>query len=273
MRKIKTIISKTIEQTVKIFQALVFILFGSKRADCLTRANVVLRIFNTRRKNKGLSSSTFGEQLVLVDAILNIPPDKQGVVAEFGCFKGISTVAISIAAKYAGRRVVVFDSFEGLPEPKEIVHQMVSGAVIDYQKGAYAGTLEEVRSVVSKYGEVEQVEFVRGFFCDTLIIRPPEEKYVLIFEDADLIESVRDILEHAWPRLREGCIFFCHEALDLEVTKLFFNDAYWSKLHGQKSPGLAGVGMGLPIDWGKWGTQEISGRCGSSLAATIKRST
>jgi hypothetical protein len=49
--------------------------------------------------------------------------------------------------------------------------------------------------VVSKYGEVEQVEFVRGFFCDTLTRRPPEEKYVLIFEDADLVESVHDILK------------------------------------------------------------------------------
>lgn len=272
MRKIKAIISKTIEQIVKILQALVFILFGSRQVGCTTRAKVVLRISKARRKNQGLSSSTFGEQLVLAGAILNIPPDKQGFVAEFGCYKGISTVALSIAAKYAGRRVVVFDSFEGLPEPKETVQQIISGAEINYPKGAYAGTLEEVRSVVSQYGEVEQVEFVRGFFCDTLTGRPPGEKYVLIFEDADLVESVRDILKHAWPRLQDGCIFFCHEALDLEVAKLFFDDAYWLRLHGQRAPGLAGVGMGLPIDWGKWGTQEISARCGSSLAAAIKRS-
>lgn len=93
----------------------------------------------------------------------------------------------------------------------------------------------------------------------------------MIFEDADLVESVRDILEHAWPKLQEGCIFFCHEARDLEVAKLFFDDAYWLRLHGRKAPGLAGVGWGLPVGWGKWGSQEIWVRCGSSLAVTIKR--
>lgn len=164
MRTVKSIISKTIEQIVMVFLALVFILFGSKRIGYSARARVVVRIANARRKNKGLSASTFGEQLVLAGAILNIPPGKEGVVAEFGCYKGLSTVAISIAAKYAGRRVMVFDSFEGLPEPKQTVQNIISGEVIEYQKRAYAGTLEEVRSVVSRYGEVEQVEFVRGFF-------------------------------------------------------------------------------------------------------------
>jgi O-methyltransferase len=272
MRWIKTVISGSIGFAVHLLQGLTFVFLGSRRVGTWTRLAVLRRIVKARRANKGRSASSFGEQLVLVDAILCIPPDKPGVVAEFGCFKGLSTVAISIAAKCVGRQVVVFDSFEGLPEPEDAVHQMVSGSEVKYERGAYAGSLDEVRSVVSKYGEMGQVEFVRGFFCDTLPRRPAGETYVLIFEDADLVQSVRDVLQHAWPRLQGGCVFFSHEALDLEVAKLFFDDAYWLKTNGQKSPGLAGVGLGLPLNWGKWGTESISSRLGSSLAAITKPS-
>lgn len=267
----KAFISKTIERLVKLFQALAFILAGPASVSRGERRRIVRRIRAAHRANPGRSASTFGEQLYLVRTILNMPADRAGAIAEFGCFKGMSTVAISIAAKYANRRVLVFDSFEGLPADDEAVHQVVSGTQVNYKKGDYAGTLDEVKEVVTRFGEIGQVEFVRGYFCDTLPKRPAEEKYALIFEDADLLSSVRDVLQHAWPRLASGGVFFCHEALDLEVAKLFFDESYWQKTHAQKAPGLAGVGMGLPIDWGRWGNREIFGRVGSCLAATFKR--
>ncbi len=267
----KALISKAVEQLVKMLQALAFISVGPKSVGLGDRWRIVRRIAAARRENRGRSATTFGEQLYLVRTILNMPADRSGAIAEFGCFKGLSTVAISIAAKYANRRVLVFDSFEGLPADAETVHQVVSGSVVSYKKGDYAGTLDEVKSVVTRHGEISQVDFVRGYFCDTLPGRPAGEKYALIFEDADLLSSVRDILLYAWPRLVSGGVFFCHEALDLEVAGLFFDEGYWQKTHQQKAPGLAGVGMGLPIDWGRWGNREIFGRCGSCLAATFKR--
>jgi hypothetical protein len=267
----KAAISKIVERLVKLLQALAFILVGPKSVGLGDRWTIARRIAAALRQHPGRSASTYGEQLYLVRAILNLPNERAGAIAEFGCFKGMSTVAISIAAKYACRRVLVFDSFEGLPADEEAVHQVVSGTKVNYKKGDYAGTLEEVRDVVTRCGEIGQVEFVRGYFCDTLPLRPADEKYALIFEDVDLISSVRDILQHAWQRLAKDGVFFCHEALDLEVAKLFFDDAYWQKLHQQKAPGLAGVGMGLPIDWGRWGNREVFARVGSCLAATTKR--
>ena len=270
MRWIKTLISGIVGTAFQLIQGVMFVLFGPRRVGTWERSVILYRLVKARIANRGRSASSFGEQLVIVEAILRIPQEKAGAIAEFGCYKGISTVVISIAAKSVDRRVIVFDSFEGLPEPEGTVHHIVGGSKLAYQKGAYTGTLEEVRSVVTKDGEVGQVEFVRGFFSDTLPRRPAGEKYALIFEDADLVQSVRDILEHAWPRLQEGCVFFCHEALDLEVAKLFYDDAYWLRTHGQKSPGLAGVGMGLPLNWGKFGAESVSARLGSSLAAIIK---
>jgi O-methyltransferase len=268
---IKTICIHLIRTADVCRQILAFTIFGPRKVGCLARIRIIWRILYARNRNPNRIAASFGEQLVLVRSILEIPSEKPGAVAEFGCYKGLSTVVISIAARYAARRLIVFDSFQGLPEPMETVHQVASGKVIEYKKGSYAGTLEEVRSVVAQYGEIDQVEFVQGFFCHSLPSRPADERYALIFEDADLVESVRDVLKHAWPRLQNECLFFSHEALDLEVTKLFFNDAFWLEVHGCKAPGLAGVGMGLPIDAGKWGASGIRGIFGSCLAGIIKR--
>ncbi|MEI9959645.1 MAG: hypothetical protein WDM76_00535 [Limisphaerales bacterium] len=101
--------------------------------------------------------------------------------------------------------------------------------------------------------------------------RPKEEKYALIFEDADLVESVKDVLRYAWPKLGVNCHFFSHEAVDLEVVKLFYSDTLWNEMHGTKAPGLAGAGLGLPIDLGQWGSVKIPDMRGSSLAYIKKR--
>ncbi len=263
-------IGRIVLKIVKTLQALVFICFGPKHVGLSGRCRIVRRIAIALRRNPGCSATSFGEQLCLVRTILNLPTERSGAIAEFGCYKGLSTVAISIAAKYAGRRVLVFDSFEGLPATDETVHHVVGNDTIHYKKGDYAGALDEVKDLVTRYGEISQVEFIPGYFCNSLPNRPYGEQYALIFEDADLVQSVRDILLYAWPRLTKEGVFFSHEALDLEVAKLFFDDAYWQATHQQEAPGLAGIGMGLPIDWGKWGSSDIFCRFGSYLAVTIK---
>jgi hypothetical protein len=86
--------------------------------------------------------------------------------------------------------------------------------------------LAEVQRNVARFGDPSVCEFVPGFFADTLPKRPRDERYVLIFEDADLPSSVRDILRFAWQKLETGCRFFSQEARDREVMDLFF-DRRW----------------------------------------------
>src|SRR5689334_7660006 len=52
------------------------------------------------------------EIAAVVRAVLDVPSTIRGVVVEAGCFKGGSTAKLSIAAKMAGRQLMVFDSFE-----------------------------------------------------------------------------------------------------------------------------------------------------------------
>lgn len=237
-----------------------------------TRWRIVHRLVRAHLANRGKTATSFGEQLVLIEAVLRLPEDTPGAIAEFGCYKGMASVALSLAASLTGRKLLIFDSFAGLPEPAAEIRNLGTNAKLAYKKGDYAASLEEVRALIARHGEIGCCEFVRGFFAETLGQRPASERYALIFEDADLVESVADVLRHAWPRLAAGGLFFCHEARDLEVVKLFFDDAHWQRLHGVPAPGLVGAGLGLPIDGLRQAAFDFAGprSPGSCLGYTAK---
>ena len=199
------------------------------------------------------SASVFFEHVYIVARLLEVPRNTAGAVAEFGCYKGLSTASLSLACALNHRRLIVFDSFEGLPEPEESVRHLTSGSAVPYHRGQYMGTLEEVECNVSRFGDIGVCEFVKGYLEDTLPNRDPEERFVLIFEDADLPQSVRSVLRGAWKRLQADCVFFCHEARDQEVVNLFFDQGWWAQAIGELAPGFIGSGVGvvsgLGLDW------------------------
>lgn len=230
--------------------------YGIGRWAKLRLTRLVLR--NARAPG---SASSFLEQLTLVAAVLAVPKEDEGHVAEFGCYKGLSSASLSLACAATGRRLVVFDSFQGLPAPApdEPVSHIASGNAVAYEAGDYAGSLAEVSRNIERYGDLSVCELVRGFFGRTLPTRSAGERYVLIFEDADLPASVRDVLRFAWPKLRPGGVFYTHEARDLQVVRLFFDDGFWHSQVGTPAPGLVGSGLGLTFAAG-----------GSCLAYAVK---
>jgi len=54
---------------------------------------------------------------VIAMKLLELPIDMQGDVVECGCWKGGATVNLSLICKITGRKLKVYDSFEGLPPP------------------------------------------------------------------------------------------------------------------------------------------------------------
>jgi O-methyltransferase len=191
------------------------------------------------------AASIFFEHVYIAWSILRVPASVPGAVAEFGCFKGVSTASLSLICAVTGRQLLVFDSFEGLPEPEKPVHAILSRTSIPYRKGEFCGTLEEVRSNVSRLGDIRSCEFVKGYFEDTLASRSAAERFVVIFEDADLPQSVRTVLKATWKKLQPGCVFFCHEARDREVVDVFFDRPWWDDTIGEAAPGFSGSGIGI----------------------------
>jgi hypothetical protein len=207
-------------------------------------------VYRARRAQRAIpTASTYLEHVAMAASILRVPPSEAGVVVECGCFKGGSTASLSLACRLAGRRLLVFDSFAGLPEPAEgdAIHFVPADRMRrGYHQGAFSATLEEVRRNVGRYGALDVCEFRPGFFEDTL----PDlnEPCVFAFVDVDLMTSLQTCVEAIWPRLGDGCEMWTHEAHHAEIAALFFDDAWWSgTLGASSSPGLIGAGSGLRL--------------------------
>ena len=194
------------------------------------------------------SASNFLYHLIMAGKILRIPKDLPGDLIECGSFKGGSAVNLSRLAAKTGRRLHLFDSFEGLPTPQEgdKEHLVLSELQFrTYEGGAYAGSLEEVKENVRKYGALGVCEFHKGYFNETL---PGfDAQLVFAFVDADLTSSVRDCLKYLWPLLQEGSYLFADEAHHTEIAGLFYDPGWWEKEQHSAPPGLVGGGNGLGL--------------------------
>ncbi|MGH9361674.1 MAG: TylF/MycF/NovP-related O-methyltransferase [Thermoanaerobaculia bacterium] len=125
-----------------------------------------------------------------------------GVVLECGCFKGFSSCCLSHACAALGRRLVVADSFQGLPDPEGEGQGY-------YRRGDFCGTVAEVNENLRAFGRPEAVQLLPGWFRDSL--RGWTEPIALLWLDVDLASSARDALGHAVPLLQPGGAVFSHE--------------------------------------------------------------
>lgn len=210
------------------------------------KIKLILKFFKNNIKTK--SASNFIEHLVMATEIMNMPSNIQGVVVECGSYKGGSTTNLSLICDLCNRKLEVFDSFEGLPEPKkkDKIHTcMQNNCSETYNKGSYTGSLKEVKKNIQKYGCIAVCKFNKGYFEKTLPYF--KEKTILVFTDADLLESTKTCIKYLWPLLNKNCCFFVHEAQHSSIVNLFFDNLFWEKEFNIKSPGLIGAGTGLGL--------------------------
>jgi hypothetical protein len=140
-----------------------------------------------------------------VDAVLENPVP--GVLVECGAYQGASAAKWSHLADMLCRKLVVCDSFRGLPPNSEPHRRSIDDRSIAgmFGAGAYAGSLAEVQATVERYGVPEVVTYLPGWFTDTLphLAEPVAAAYL----DVDLAASARTCLTHLWPLVTPGgCI-------------------------------------------------------------------
>lgn len=124
-----------------------------------------------------------------------------GDFLEAGVWRGGMTIFMRAALAAYGvrdRKVWVADSFAGLPQVDELVEHF------SWSKGDMAISLETVQKNFQRYGLLdEQVEFLKGYFSDTLP-RAPVRKLAILRIDADLYRSTLDALENLYDKLSPG---------------------------------------------------------------------
>jgi hypothetical protein len=192
---------------------------------------------NSVRIRTGTSYKT---HLAMALKILETPPEIVGDVIECGTWKGGSAANLSLICRIVGRRLKIFDSFEGLPAgeagDREAPH---------YRSGDYCGALEEVKRNIGRYGALESCEFLQGWFKDTLPqLRSP---VLLAFLDVDLEASLHTCVRYIWPNLVEEGYIFIDECVGVDYCALFFSERYWKTYFDRVPPGMIGAGTGLPL--------------------------
>jgi len=217
-----------------------------------------------RNRKKVTTASHFLEHLLMATEILKTPPQVEGCVVECGSFKGGSAANLSLVCKLCNRQLEIFDSFAGLPEPSDMDQRHVlvgEHEVQTYAKGAFCGTLPEVKKNISAYGDINVCNFNAGYFDQTL---PNfKKKCILAFLDVDLVDSLETCLKYLWPLLQDGCYLFTHEAHHMEIPAFFFVENWWRSNLRCSAPGLIGAGCGI-------GLQPASGGFRSALGYTVK---
>jgi O-methyltransferase len=135
-----------------------------------------------------------------------IRDDVPGDLIETGVWRGGATIFMRGALKAYGdtsRTVWVSDSFEGLPPPDPARYPADAGDTFYKQSGLAVG-VEQVKHNFERYGLLDdQVEFLVGWFKDTLPTAPIEQLAVLRL-DGDLYESTWQAIEALYPRLAPG---------------------------------------------------------------------
>lgn len=180
------------------------------------------------------------EILAYLNTILSLPKDTpNGLVVEAGCFKGSSTAKFSLACALAGQKLIVFDSFQGIPTNSEPHTTNIFGGRAGFTAGDYKGTLNEVMYNVSTYGNVDVCHFVPGWFEETL---PKFSEHIsAIYLDVDLVSSTRTCLKYLYPLLNPGGVLYSQDGHLPLVIELFDNDEFWLRDVGCSKPQIQGL--------------------------------
>lgn len=214
-----------------------------------TRARL---LYQSRRTVRAIPSGTSAiTHLVLMSEILTIPPTIPGVVVECGVWKGASSASLSLACRLTGRRLLVCDSFAGLPAtglPAAGQHLYLAphAGLYGYLTGGmFSGALAEVQQNIARFGALEVCDFIPGFFADSLHqVRQP---IAFAFLDVDLPASFHDCLRHLWPQIVNDGVIYVDDVGCLDLCQIFFDEAWWQRELGCPAPGLVGAGCGLPL--------------------------
>jgi len=204
------------------------------------------------RNARAISTGTsYKAHLAMAVKLFEIPPGVEGAVVECGCYLGGSTANLSLACEIAGRELIVYDSFQGLPPPAPGDRYAKEAAT-----GLLAADLEAVQANVRSYGAIGRCTFRKGWFEETL--PQHSEPVVLAFLDVDYQASLDTCVRNLWPRLTERGYVFIDEFVLLDYCGLFWSERYWSTHFDATPPGLIGSGSGVgtggyylgPFDWG-----------------------
>lgn len=138
-----------------------------------------------------------------------IGDDIEGDFAELGVWRGNTASVLSHYAAEHGRKVYLFDTFEGFSE-RDLV-----GVDGNRVKAFHDTSVETVRHILGKSAAV--CEFVKGHFPTSLTDSHRELVFSVVSIDCDLYEPMKAGLDFFYQRMRRGGLLLLHD----------YSSGYW----------------------------------------------
>lgn len=173
------------------------------------------RRFSYEQRELGLDWPTNADSMIGLKRMQNIQDcvtdviknNVEGDLIETGVWRGGATIfmrAILAAYDVKDRKVWVADSFEGLPTPDEDKYKHDKGDTHYVFHKELAVSIDDVKRNFAKYDLLdEQVQFLKGWFKDTLP-HAPIEKLAVLRLDGDMYESTMDALNSLYHKVTPG---------------------------------------------------------------------
>ena len=129
-----------------------------------------------------------------------------GCIVECGVWRGgmIASIAELLGSD---RNYYLFDSFEGLPEAKEIDGQAAINWQNDKESEFYFDNCKaeaNFADTAMKISQVKNYQLVRGWFSDTVLKYSFDSPIAMLRLDGDWYESTMDCLEGLFPKVAQG---------------------------------------------------------------------
>lgn len=153
-------------------------------------------------KNDQVSAGETAEIMRCAAEALKVPGD----FVEMGCYKGDTSLLLADFLKGTGRKLWIYDSFEGLPEKSEYDSSVLGE---EFKGGELYVTKREVKERFLRAGLPVPV-IKKGWFADLDADDMPE-RIAFAFLDGDFYESIRDSLRLVGPRMVDGGVMVVHD--------------------------------------------------------------
>ena len=142
----------------------------------------------------------------------------EGDIAEVGVFRGGSARVICQARD--GKKLHLFDTFEGLPEAGDLDIKFVNGK--PFGESEFSEPIERVKDFLKDHREVH---FYKGLFPETAEA-VEDVRFSFVHMDVDLYQSTKDCLEFFYPRLNRGGIILSHDYPFVKGVKKAIDDFF-----------------------------------------------
>lgn len=139
-----------------------------------------------------------------------------GLIAEVGAYMGGSAKLMHLADP--DRRLVSFDTFEGLPVDDEVK--------VGICRGQYKSSYEMVMKYLSEY---PKIQLIKGVFPDSAS-KLLDEKFSLVHLDTDLNVATYQSLEFFYPRVSKCGVIVSHDYQSNEGVRKAFDDFFRDKV-------------------------------------------